>query len=64
MSYINTLPDAPLEPPEEPTPICPICGAGYCDAIYYNIFGDIVGCDECITTRKPEDEPACFPDKD
>ena len=30
--------------------ICPICN-GYCDQYVFDINGDIVGCDRCITIR-------------
>ena len=35
---------------KEPSfPHCPICGAGT-DTFYKDKYGDIVGCDECVST--------------
>lgn len=39
--------DYPGPPPEEPLPICPVCGAET-DTFFQDKYGDIVGCDECI----------------
>lgn len=39
--------DYPDPPPEEPMPICPVCGAET-DTFFQDKYGDIVGCDECI----------------
>ena len=30
-------------------PRCPVCGE-LCETLYKDRYGDIVGCDECITT--------------
>ena len=38
-----------LDPPEAPIPVCPICGAET-DTYYKNADGEIVGCDECVST--------------
>lgn len=32
----------------EVIPICPVCGE-QCETIYKDTWGDIVGCDQCIT---------------
>lgn len=41
-----------IEPPVEPSaytcPICPVCGAET-DTVYKNVYGDPVGCPECVT---------------
>ena len=31
-------------------PRCPICG-DECEAIYWSKFGEVVGCDECLTKQ-------------
>ena len=36
-------------PPEYTVPICPVCG-NETDTLYKDIYGTIVGCDECIKT--------------
>ena len=43
-----------LEPPFEPVPICPVCGAET-DTYYCDKYGDIVGCSECIETQDAYD---------
>ena len=49
---------------KEPTyPHCPICGSE-CDSVYRNKELDIVGCDECITTKDAWDTEECFPEKE
>ena len=52
------LPERPLEPPPEPPlPRCPICGAET-DTFYKDKNGDIVGCDECVSTCDAWEETA------
>ena len=35
----------------EPTePVCPICGES-CDTIYVDKWGNVCGCDECVSAR-------------
>ena len=34
----------------EEAPVCPECGEP-CDTLYFNAFGDVIGCDNCITAR-------------
>lgn len=29
---------------------CPVCGKD-CDALYYDMYGDCVGCSECIRKK-------------
>ena len=48
---------------EHTYPHCPVCSAE-CDTIYKNSDGDIVGCDECISTADAWEEPECFPGKE
>ena len=36
-----------LEPPTEPVPICPVCGAET-DLFYVDKLNGIVGCPECV----------------
>ena len=40
-------------------PHCPLCGSE-CDEIYFNEDGDIVGCDECISTKSAWFVDECF----
>lgn len=40
--------EPPVEPPEYTCPICPVCGAET-DTVYKNVYGDPVGCPECVT---------------
>ena len=44
------IPERPLEPPEYDMPRCPVCGAET-QIIFIDKYGDVVGCEECITTR-------------
>lgn len=46
-------------PPEDPDyPCCPICGKE-CETIY-KIDNEIVGCDQCMTTRNAWEVTECF----
>lgn len=36
-------------------PRCPVCGE-LCETLYKDRYGDIVGCDECITTLNAWEE--------
>lgn len=40
--------EPPVEPPAYTCPICPVCGAET-DTVYKNVYGDPVGCPECVT---------------
>lgn len=40
-------------------PICPVCGAE-CETIYKDTYGEIVGCDECLTAHDACEEEECF----
>lgn len=40
--------EPPIEPPAYTCPICPVCGAET-DTVYKNVYGDPVGCPECVT---------------
>lgn len=48
-----------LFPPDDPDyPCCPICGQE-CETIY-KIDNEIVGCDQCMTTRNAWEVTECF----
>jgi len=55
--------DYPGPPPEGPVPHCPVCGE-WCDRIYRNGAGEIVGCDVCLEDLDAWDRPECFPGKE
>lgn len=40
--------DYPGEPKQAPIPKCPVCGMET-DTFYKDAYGDIVGCDNCIS---------------
>lgn len=40
--------EPPVEPPAYTCPICPVCGAET-DTVYKNVYGDPLGCPECVT---------------
>lgn len=45
------IPERPLEPPDyADNPQCPVCGSET-DTIFIDKYGDVVGCEECITRR-------------
>ena len=46
-----------VEPPFEETYECPCCGAEIAPGttLYINENGDVVGCEECVTTKDAED---------
>jgi hypothetical protein len=50
------------EPPAYQLPCCPLCGEE-CDTLFYDRFGDIVGCDNCVTTRDAWEVAECFHDE-
>lgn len=50
MALYDSIPERPMEPPEEggePWPVCPVCGEA-ADTLYRDIHGDIVGCFNCL----------------
>lgn len=49
------IPEPPLEPLEVRHPRCPVCG-DECDRFVKNIWGNIVGCDNCVTEVDAWDE--------
>lgn len=49
MTWID-IPERPLEPPDYKVPRCPVCGEETY-LIFIDKYGDVVGCEECITTR-------------
>lgn len=59
-----TIPDAPwireaerygMPPYDDPDTSCPVCGREHCETIYTDKFGEVVGCDECLTLWEPEE---------
>ena len=47
-----------VEPPDHESSMkCPVCGAelGWGDKLYFDVGGNLAGCDECITTKYAED---------
>ena len=40
-------------------PVCPVCGE-VCETFYKDEYGDILGCDECITVCDAWDEEECL----
>ena len=36
-------------PPPEREPVCPVCGES-CDTFYRDKAGDVVGCENCVTS--------------
>ena len=40
--------EPPVDPPAYTCPCCPVCGAET-DTVYKNVYGDPVGCPECVT---------------
>ena len=51
-----TFPELPIEPPYEDTYECPVCGAEIAPGTYLYIRdGEVVGCEECVTTKFAED---------
>ena len=50
--------DNPFPPDDPDYPCCPICGQE-CEAIY-KIDNEIVGCDQCMTTRNAWEVTECF----
>ena len=41
------LGEQPITPPDNPMPVCPICGEG-CEIIYVDYNWNAVGCNRCI----------------
>ena len=59
-----TIPDAPwireterdgMPPYDDPDTSCPVCGREHCETIYTDKFGEVVGCDECLTLWEPDE---------
>jgi len=44
-------------------PRCPICGEE-CSRVFKDTYGDIVGCDECITECDAWEAEECFAEDD
>lgn len=48
----------------EEWPVCPACG-GETDLFYFDVDGDLVGCDNCVTTKDAwEHEKRCAYDNE
>lgn len=49
--------------PDGREPICPICPfcKEECEYIYFDLGGDIVGCDNCLKEKEAETVKECFP---
>ena len=43
-----------FDPPEPIEIVCPICGQD-CRRYYRNLYGEILGCDECVEEVSAED---------
>ena len=49
-----TIPDYRLEPPPAPNyPACPMCGTELYDYVFVDVYGDVVGCSECVHSKDP-----------
>lgn len=44
-------------------PICPVCGME-CETVYKDCYGEILGCDCCLTAYDACEEEECFPCED
>lgn len=44
-------------------PICPMCGRE-CEDIFFSADAEILGCDECVTSKTAWDVEECFPGKE
>lgn len=40
-------------------PICPVCHAE-CDTVYKDMYGEIIGCDICLTAYDAWEEDECM----
>lgn len=40
-------------------PKCPVCGE-VCETVYKDVYGEILGCDQCLTARDAWDEEECL----
>lgn len=47
---------------KEKCPICPVCGEE-CGEVYYSRWGDVFGCDGCITVRDAWSDPNAMAEK-
>lgn len=59
---VHDYPEPPEPKPEE-FPHCPVCGE-WCDTIYRNREGEIIGCDNCVDSMDAWDCDSCFPRKE
>lgn len=47
-----------IDPAKEPR--CPVCGE-VCENVYKDSYGEIVGCNECLTEHDAWEEDECCP---
>lgn len=47
------------EEPTRPSPTCPVCGEE-CYTIYYDRDKSVVGCENCVDTKRACEEPSCY----
>lgn len=50
-----------IDPAKEPR--CPVCGE-VCKNVYKDSYGEIVGCDECLTEHDAWEDDECCPWRD
>jgi len=48
VSIYEKIPEPSSDPPDYKVPRCPVCGEET-DTFLKDNYGDIIGCDECIT---------------
>ena len=59
-AYIRNLRNTGYRDGKDPTyPVCPICEQT-CETIYISADNEIVGCDQCMTTRNAWEVTECF----
>ena len=59
-AYIRNLRNTGYRDGKDPTyPVCPICDQT-CETIYISADNEIVGCDQCMTTRNAWEGTECF----
>lgn len=59
-AHIRNLRNTGYRDGKDPTyPVCPICDQT-CETIYTSADNEIVGCDQCMTTRNAWEVTECF----
>ena len=53
------IPERPIEPHEDCGAVCPVCYSP-CYYVYRDSYGDIIGCDECVTRQDAVEADECF----